>query len=675
MLGSSTMAALFALELLAHPKQLDVACVFGALALGAAIGTPLAWATATIKSRLALSALLLIAGPVLGAAELAWALRRAIELDGPVVRAAAPLAAFPLAAAVGVTAHRGLLHAALLGKVVRTAIVLALAVMAFSLLIILAHDHRALSLLALAAAGALLGIPLLGSGWLGPIGPAALAAALCWAVLRVDPIYFELRAVLVSVAAGAALLAGRELAARRTPWVRRRGETAAVLVACAMCAFAAERAIAFHPHSHQTSLRPGGAFSVAVDALSRVADADHDGHGVLFGERDCAPLDGARSPGAHEVPGNGIDDDCALGDATSTSVAFLERELAVNARPPRFDGDVVFVLVDTLRADAVGPGLKAFARQGRSFTRAYPTASFTAQSLVGILAGELPTAAEYAWIAPHAAEVHSAPPTLIEVLREQGFSVGMAGGIAGPLFARFFRGAEVARPLAMDAEAAETTRTAIATWRDLDPSKRRFLYVHYLELHSAEARRAPYYARAATLDRELGALFAAIGDDAMWIVTGDHGEAFGEHGVRGHSTSMYHEVLHVPLIVRYPGVAQGEEHALTSLLGLAPTVLAMVAPERLRHERGPYFCLGQADCGDVPVASALEKPRTHMHSLIQGQRHAIHDLLLDQRWEFDLASDPHERKPLPLGATSRRLQQWEQQAFVQGARVSWFRPR
>jgi hypothetical protein len=63
-----------------------------------------------------------------------------------------------------------------------------------------------------------------------------------------------------------------------------------------------------------------------------------------------------------------------------------------------------------------------------------------------------------------------------------------------------------------------------------------------------------------------------------------------------------------------------------------------------------------------------------MHSLIDGNRHAFHDLRLDRRWEFDLAADPEELHPLePLGSTSRRLETWEELGFVQGARVGWFR--
>jgi arylsulfatase A-like enzyme len=62
----------------------------------------------------------------------------------------------------------------------------------------------------------------------------------------------------------------------------------------------------------------------------------------------------------------------------------------------------------------------------------------------------------------------------------------------------------------------------------------------------------------AYLDARLGELFAAIADrdldrNTVLIVTSDHGEAFGDHGLFGHGNSLYLEALRVPLIVRWTG--------------------------------------------------------------------------------------------------------------------------
>src|SRR5205814_5527591 len=58
-------------------------------------------------------------------------------------------------------------------------------------------------------------------------------------------------------------------------------------------------------------------------------------------------------------------------------------------------------------------------------------------------------------------------------------------------------------------------------------------------------------------DTIVGKLLAALRsrdllDETVVIVTADHGEEFYDHGNWGHGHSVYNELLHVPLIVRYP---------------------------------------------------------------------------------------------------------------------------
>ena len=59
------------------------------------------------------------------------------------------------------------------------------------------------------------------------------------------------------------------------------------------------------------------------------------------------------------------------------------------------------------------------------------------------------------------------------------------------------------------------------------------------------------------MDREVGALLDSLEqrqvlDGTVVVIASDHGEGFGEHGLRGHGNSLYRTELHVPLIIRYP---------------------------------------------------------------------------------------------------------------------------
>ncbi|MEW6067961.1 MAG: sulfatase [Nitrospirota bacterium] len=64
-------------------------------------------------------------------------------------------------------------------------------------------------------------------------------------------------------------------------------------------------------------------------------------------------------------------------------------------------------------------------------------------------------------------------------------------------------------------------------------------------------------------------------DNTMIVVTSDHGEHFGERGLWSHVASLYKEVLHIPLIIKYPrGVEHiNEVNEYTQLVDIFPTVL------------------------------------------------------------------------------------------------------
>ena len=69
-----------------------------------------------------------------------------------------------------------------------------------------------------------------------------------------------------------------------------------------------------------------------------------------------------------------------------------------------------------------------------------------------------------------------------------------------------------------------------------------------------------------------------IAEDTIVVVTSDHGELAGAHGMHGKGSTAYREQLRVPLWVRHPGHATsaGKEcSALTSHLDLTPTILGL----------------------------------------------------------------------------------------------------
>ncbi len=95
-----------------------------------------------------------------------------------------------------------------------------------------------------------------------------------------------------------------------------------------------------------------------------------------------------------------------------------------------------------------------------------------------------------------------------------------------------------------------------------------------------------YDAEMAHSDALLGEVFSlleaeGIMDETVVIVTSDHGELFGEHGLIGHGISLYEEVVKVPLIIRYPKRFKGghSEYKLTQSIDFFPTILNLANAE------------------------------------------------------------------------------------------------
>ena len=74
-----------------------------------------------------------------------------------------------------------------------------------------------------------------------------------------------------------------------------------------------------------------------------------------------------------------------------------------------------------------------------------------------------------------------------------------------------------------------------------------------------------------------------VADSTLVAVAGDHGEAFGEHGLSfTHDFTLYDEVLQVPLVIRAPGVKAGTSIGQqVRLMDLAPTLLELAGVEPL----------------------------------------------------------------------------------------------
>ena len=189
-----------------------------------------------------------------------------------------------------------------------------------------------------------------------------------------------------------------------------------------------------------------------------------------------------------------------------------------------------------------------------------------------------------------------------------------------------------------------------------------------------------YAAAIAAVDDQLAALVEGLAStghlEQTWlIVTSDHGEAFGEHGVQGHLVGLWEELLHVPLVVHGPGLAPGVVEEVVSLQAIQPTVLSLAGvgetpslvpwpPPPPRGEglgwpgTGPGVAISEQFRPELMWAPGLwgtEAIGNRWDQRALRVRIGSHVLLEEtpgatagpsRRTAYDLARDPGERQPL-----------------------------
>ncbi len=159
-----------------------------------------------------------------------------------------------------------------------------------------------------------------------------------------------------------------------------------------------------------------------------------------------------------------------------------------------------------------------------------------------------------------------------------------------------------------------------------------------------------YKAEVEAADRAVGELIAELKeqglyDESLIVLTSDHGEGLGEHGIVGHAVQLYDEVLHVPLVVKLPNNARPAHlvraaGALVRHKDLAPTLLTALdvpplpdATGRPIHNTTPRILLAEAHPPEAPQP-------------LYAMRDATYKLIYfadDDRFElYALATDPLE---------------------------------
>jgi len=165
-------------------------------------------------------------------------------------------------------------------------------------------------------------------------------------------------------------------------------------------------------------------------------------------------------------------------------------------------------------------------------------------------------------------------------------------------------------------------------------------------------------------DRVLGVILdglaaAGLAKDTLVLVTGDHGEGLGAHGLRQHDDNFYEQGLRVPFILRGPGVVAGRHPHDASLLDVTPTLLGLLGITPTGPGLEGFDLLDDANPSeDEPRFFACYRSWKCQGFVYRGTKYVV-DIENEESWTFDLERDPEERNALPvtpvLGEFAREL--------------------
>ncbi|MFO0980813.1 MAG: sulfatase [Planctomycetota bacterium] len=388
--------------------------------------------------------------------------------------------------------------------------------------------------------------------------------------------------------------------------------------------------------------------------------------------------------------------------------------------------NVVVILIDTLRADHVSsygyprpttPHIDRVARDGLRYERAISSASWTTPATASIFTARDPYA--HGVIDETSHYLADDLVTLAEVFAAAGYTTGAF--VANPLLswtANFDQGFQLYDLLPL-ANARGTLKHAI-DWIASVKERRFFAYVHLIDPHSAyrapgkhadrflndpwrpvyqgdqgltplqrdtlEKQRRLYDAEIAYADDQIGRFMGeleqlGLARDCVLLITSDHGEEFNEHGGLEHGHTLYEELIHVPLVLRGPGVTPGVLPAPVQTMRIAPTLVRLAG---LDVDPWQVDALPLGPSERIDPSSLVSFASTHMPTFnrVEDAPRQFKDAIRTERYKYiwttsrdgvgaelyDLDRDPGEQHDIkgdhPDVAERLRsqLQAWDEQA-------------
>lgn len=195
------------------------------------------------------------------------------------------------------------------------------------------------------------------------------------------------------------------------------------------------------------------------------------------------------------------------------------------------------------------------------------------------------------------------------------------------------------------------------------------VHSHVHKHKNAAQQIATYYGRISMMDHYIGKTLdkleeLGLAEDTLVVFTTDHGDFFGQHGLRGKGAFHYEDMIKIPFIARMPGSAKAgtRTDAMLTLVDLAPTFLDVAGIDVPRcmtgkSQRAVFEGSAESVRDHVIVENHHQPTTLHLKTYVDARYKLT--VYYNQNYGelFDLVKDPGELNNLWDDPGSRDLKQ------------------